>query len=167
MPRFHAQQDFQNSTFAYAHAHGINGIELDALAQAIQRLMKHSNTIITNNQAESLQTMAELGYIKLEPTTQGTQQVDLLCPSALLSSYFWSVWVPHHLQSRGYQVAVLPNLEPAGEVQHCTVVFRVIGPRESSSDFLAKLAEKFNDQQEAEIVHIQAGHLDQYLGGRT
>ncbi|MBI6854659.1 hypothetical protein YA0002_17940 [Pseudomonas cichorii] len=167
MPRFHAQQDFQNSTFAYAHAHGINGIELDALAQAIQRLMKHSNTIITNNQAESLQTMAELGYIKLEPTTQGTQQVDLLCPSALLSSYFWSVWVPHHLQSRGYQVAVLPNLEPVGEVQHCTVVFRVIGTRESSSDFLVKLAEKFNDQQEAEIVHIQAGHLDQYQGGRT
>lgn len=159
LPRFHAKQEFQNSAFTYAHEHGIDGNELDGIAQAVHRLAKHSSTVVTKHQASALAALKDLGYVKLANTDQGTVEVELLTPSALLSSYFWSVWVPHFLQTRGYQTAVMPHLAPEKEVQHCSVAFRIQGPRDATRLFLADLAERFNDLNEAEIIHIQAGNI--------
>jgi hypothetical protein len=159
LPRFHAKHEFKNSAFTYAHEHGIDGIELDGIAQAIQRLAKHSSTVITKHQARALASMKDLGYVTFSDTAQGTVEIELLAPGALLSSYFWSVWVPHFLRARGYQTLIMPYLAPDQDVQHCTVAFQITGSREATRLFLADIAERFNDVREAEITHIQAGNL--------
>jgi hypothetical protein len=163
LPRFHAKHEFKNSAFTYAHEHGIDGIELDGIAQAIQRLAKHSSTVITKHQARALASMKDLGYVRFSDTVQGTVEIELMAPGALLSSYFWSVWVPHFLQARGYQTLVMPFLAPDQDVQHCTVAFQITGSREATRLFLADIAERFNDVREAEITHIQAGNLFELL----
>lgn len=158
LPRFHAESGFQDSVFAYAHHRGVDVHDLDTTVLAVQRLLKHSSTVVTKRQAEAFTDMKGLGYIDLIPTEQDTYLIELKAPSGMLSSYFWSVWIPHYLQSRGYQVSVMPHLQPAAQVQHCTVVFRIPGPKESSRQFLSDLANKFTDMSEAEIIHLQAGN---------
>ncbi|MFJ5299249.1 hypothetical protein ACIQAL_22305 [Pseudomonas sp. NPDC088368] len=166
-PALHARSNPINTVFAHAQKRGIDADELDGLTQAIQRLVRHTTTIITRRQAGELSNLNDLGYVSFSPTAQGTVDVELLVPGALLNSYFWSMWVPHHLQSRGYQTTVMPQLRPNAEVQHCTVAFRITGTREATRHFLADLAERFSDLQEAEIVHLQAGNVFDVLTDKT
>jgi hypothetical protein len=158
LPRFHAKQAFERSAFTYAHEHGIDGPELDGLAQAVFRLGKHSSTVITKHQAHALSTAKELGYLNFVPTEQGTVEAELLVPGALFSSYFWSVWVPQYLQSRNYQTAIMPGLAPGQVAQYCSVAFRIPGSREAARLFLGDLAERFSDRSHAEIIHLEAGN---------
>lgn len=159
LPRFHALSDFEHSVTAYAHRRGINADELDALAQGVQRLVKYHSTVVTKSVASALQPMADLGYFELTPTTQGTFLLELLVAGSLVTAYFWSVLIPHHFQSCSYQVAVMPNLVPMAEVQHCSVVFQIQGARETTRQFLTDLAHRFSDLRDVEIVHIQAGYV--------
>ena len=134
----------------------MNAFELDAIAQVISRLARDDSTVVPASMQADLTELQELGYVELSPTTSGTVSVNLLCPGALLSSYFWSVWVPRHLLDRALKVSVLPYLDAQSEVQHCTVVFRIPGPREATREFLTDLSTKFPGH-EPEIIAIQVG----------
>src|SRR3990167_7264341 len=96
-PSIPASVPFDASAVAHAHRVGVNAFELDAIAQVISRLARDDNTVVQASMQADLTELQELGYVELSPTTSGTVSVNLLCPGALLSSYFWSVWVPRHL----------------------------------------------------------------------
>ena len=59
---------------------------------------------------EDLLEFEKLGYVELTNTPSATITVELLCAGALLSSYFWSVWVPRYLQCCSLKVAVMSHL---------------------------------------------------------
>ncbi|MDR9863462.1 MULTISPECIES: hypothetical protein [Pseudomonas] len=157
-PLIPASSPFVCSTVAHAHSQGVNAVELDALAQAISRLGRDHSTVVAASMKLDLQEFEDLGYITLTPTNSGTLSVELLCASALLSNYFWAVWIPRHLNTCSLKVAVMAHLETGAEVQHCTVVFRIPGPREATGEFLTELGAKFPDQQ-PEIIAIQVGNV--------
>ena len=123
----------------------------------ISRLARDDSTVVPASMQADLTELQELGYVELSPTASGTVSVNLLCPGALLSSYFWSVWVPRHLLDRALKVSVLPYLDAQSEVQHCTVVFRIPGSREATREFLTDLSSKFPGH-EPEIITIQVGN---------
>lgn len=156
-PCIHAGAVFDDSAVVHAHKTGINPVELDAIAQAIGRLARDHSTVVPVSMREDLQEFEQLSYVALTETLSATITVELLCASALLSSYFWSVWVPRHLQSCSLKVAVMSHLQHPAQVQHCTVVFRVPGSREATRQFLHELGTKFPGDQ-AEIIAIQAGN---------
>jgi len=156
-PSIPASVPFDASAVAHAHRVGVNVFELDAIAQVISRLARDDNTVVPASMEADLTELQELGYVELSPTTSGTVSVNLLCPGALLSSYFWSVWVPRHLLDRALKVSVLPYLDAHSEVQYCTVVFRIPGSREATREFLTDLGTKFPGH-EPEIIAIQVGN---------
>ena len=47
-----------------------------------------------------------------------------------------------------------------GDVQHCTVVFRIPGPREAIGDFLTDLGTKFPERR-PEIIAVRVGNVFQ------
>ncbi len=157
-PRIQASAGFEASAVVHAHKTGINPVELDALAQAIGRLTRDHSTVVPVSMREDLLEFERLGYVELTDTLSATITVEVLCAGALLSSYFWSVWVPRHLQSCSLKVAVMAHLQHPAPVQHCTVVFRVPGSREATRHFLHDLGSKFPGDQ-AEIIAIQAGNV--------
>lgn len=157
-PSIHADAVFDASAVAHAHKSGINPVELDAIAQAIGRLARDHSTVAPMSMREDLLEFEKLGYVELTNTPSATITVELLCPGALLSSYFWSVWVPRYLQCCSLKVAVMTHLQHPDEVQHCSVVFRVPGAREATRQFLHDLGTKFPGDQ-AEIIAIQAGNV--------
>ncbi|AMB86052.1 putative protein CP11 [Pseudomonas agarici] len=156
-PLIPAGSSFEDSAVVHAHRAGINPVELDALAQAIGRLARDQSTVVPASMQDDLLEFARLGYVELTTTSCGTLSVDLVCASALLSSYFWSVWIPRYLRSCALQVAVMPHLEPKVDVQHCTVIFRLPGPREATRQFLNDLGTHFPGD-EVEIIAIQVGN---------
>ncbi|MFC3941516.1 hypothetical protein CCU68_18200 [Pseudomonas gingeri NCPPB 3146 = LMG 5327] len=162
-PSIPANASFEDSSVVHAHRTGINPVELDALAQAIGRLARDHSTVVPASMKGDMLELVQLGYVELTNTTCGTLSVDLVCAGALLSSYFWSVWIPRHLQRCALQMAVMPHLEPKVDVQHCTVIFRVPGPREATRQFLHDLGTHFPGD-EAEIIVIQVGNA---LAGDT
>lgn len=157
-PSIQASAGFEASAVVHAHKTGINPVELDAIAQAIGRLARDHSTVVSESMRGDLREFENLGYIELVNTTSATVTVELLCASALLSSYFWSVWVPRHLLSCSLKVAVMSHLQHPAQVQHCSVVFRVPGSREATRQFLHELGTKFPGDQ-AEIIAIQAGNV--------
>ncbi|WP_339417383.1 MULTISPECIES: hypothetical protein [unclassified Pseudomonas] len=157
-PSIQAGEAFEASAVVHAHKTGVNPVELDALAQAIGRLARDHSTVVPLSMREDLLEFKKLGYIELTDTLSATITVELLCAGALLSSYFWSVWVPRHLQNCSLKVAVMSHLQHPVPVQHCTVVFRVPGSREATRQFLHELGTKFPGDQ-AEIIAIQAGNV--------
>lgn len=157
-PSIQAGEVFEASAVVHAHKTGVNPVELDALAQAVGRLTRDHSTVVPMSMREDLLEFQKLGYVELADTLSATITVELLCAGALLSSYFWSVWVPRHLQSCSLKVAVMAHLQPPAPVQHCTVVFRVPGSREATRNFLHELGSKFPGDQ-AEIIAIQAGNV--------
>ena len=157
-PTIHASAGFEASAVVHAHKTGINPVELDALAQAIGRLTRDHSTVVTLSMRGDLLEFQKLGYIEVSETASSTLSVELLCAGALLSSYFWSVWVPRHLQSCSLKVAVMSHLQHPEPVQHCSVVFQVPGAREATRQFLHELGTKFPGDQ-AEIIAIQAGNV--------
>ncbi|MCF4988761.1 hypothetical protein GIW56_02515 [Pseudomonas gessardii] len=157
-PSIQARAGFEASAVVHAHKTGVNPVELDSLAQAIGRLARDHSTVVSESMRGDLREFENLGYIELVNTTSATVTVELLCASALLSSYFWSVWVPRHLLSCSLKVAVMSHLQHPAQVQHCSVVFRVPGSREATRQFLHELGTKFPGDQ-AEIIAIQAGNV--------
>lgn len=157
-PSIQASAGFEASAVVHAHKTGINPVEVDALAQAIGRLARDHSTVVPGSMREELREFERLGYVELVNTTSATITVELLCAGALLSSYFWSVWVPRHLQSCSLKVAVMSHLQHPAQVQHCSVVFRVPGSREATRHFLHELGTKFPGDQ-VEIIAIQAGNV--------
>lgn len=157
-PLIPAGSPFVSSTVAHAHSLGVNAVELEALAQVISRLARDHSTVVTACMKPDLQELEDLGYIVMAPTTSGTVSVELVCAAALLSNYFWAVWVPRYLNTCSLKVAVMAHLEPHLDVQHCTVVFRIPGPREATGEFLTDLGAKFPDHQ-PEIIAIQVGNV--------
>lgn len=157
-PSIHAGAVFEASAVAHAHKSGINPVELDALAQAIGRLARDHSTVVPMSMREDLLEFEKLGYVELTNTPSATITVELLCAGALLSSYFWSVWVPRYLQCCSLKVAFMSHLQHPAEVQHCSVVFRVPGAREATRHFLHELGTKFPGDQ-AEIIAIQTGNV--------
>ncbi|SFY07897.1 putative protein CP11 [Azotobacter vinelandii] len=157
-PFIPADAPFQQSAVAHAHRVGVNAVELDAISQAITRLVRYHSTVIPATLQNEFREFEELDYIDTVPTNAGTLEVSLRVPGALLSSYFWSVWVPRYLFGCSLKVTVIPCLPLEDEVQHCTVVFRIPGTREASREFLTDLATRYSGQApEPEIVAIQAG----------
>lgn len=156
-PTIPARAGFDQSAVAYAHRSGVNAVELDGLAQAISRLVRDHNTVVPLSMKDDLVEFEQLGYVELVPTGAGTLSVTLKCATALLSSYFWSVWVPRHLLSCAMKVSVVPHLKLQDTAQHCTVVFRIPGTREAAREFLSELATQYPGHA-PEIVAIQAGH---------
>ena len=157
-PSIQARAEFEASAVVHAHKNGVNPVELDNLAQAIGRLARDHSTVVSESMRGDLREFENLGYIELVNTTSATVTVELLCASALLSSYFWAVWVPRHLLSCSLKVAVMSHLQHPAQVQHCSVVFRVPGSREATRQFLHELGTKFPGDQ-AEIIAIQAGNV--------
>jgi hypothetical protein len=157
-PSIQASAGFEASAVVHAHKTGVNPVELDALAQAIGRLVRDHSTVVSESMRGDLREFENLGYVKLVNTISATVTVELLCAGALLSSYFWSVWVPRHLLSCSLKVAVMSHLQHPAQVQHCSVVFRVPGSREATRQFLHELGTKFPGDQ-AEIIAIQAGNV--------
>lgn len=156
-PSIPANVPFDASAVAHAHRVGVNAFELDAIAQVISRLTRDDSTVVPASMQADLTELQDLGYVELSPTTSGTVSVNLLCPGALLSNYFWSIWIPRHFQRCALQKAVMPKLEPGAEVQHCTVVFRIPGSREATRYFLNDLGTKYPGDK-TEIIAIQAGN---------
>lgn len=156
-PAIHATAAFEESAVVHAHNTGINPVEMDALAQAIGRLARDHSTVVPASMQKELQEFEQLGYLALVNTTGATLTVELLCSGGLLSSYFWSVWVPRHLRDCSLQVVVMSHLPNSDEEQHCSVVFRVPGSREARRHFIHDLITRFTDEQ-AEIIAIQAGN---------
>ncbi|PUA41383.1 hypothetical protein C5U62_32180 [Pseudomonas protegens] len=154
-PSIAANASFKDSALVHALHQGINPTALDALAQTIGRLTLNGTTVVPLAMETDLQEMAQLGYLSIEPNGE-TLDLSLVSSGPQLSSYFWSVWVPRHLQSIRHQFAVMPNLLP-GETQLCTVVFLIPGPREAMRVFLNELATRFPGD-EADIIAIQAGN---------
>lgn len=157
-PSIQASAGFETSAVVHAHKTGVNPVELDALAQAIGRLARDHSTVVSESMRGDLREFENLGYVELVNTTSATVTVELLCAGALLSSYFWSVWVPRHLLNCSLKVAVMSHLQHPAQVQHCSVVFRVPGSREATRQFLHELGTKFPGDQ-AEIIAIQAGNV--------
>jgi hypothetical protein len=156
-PKIPAIVSAEESALAYAHHSGLNAIWLDAVAQVIYRLAQYGQTVASSELKEPLLDLARLGYLEVELSNSGTFAVSLLRQPALLTNYFWSVWVPHHLLSNGLKVAVMPRLSSAQEdAHHCTVVFRIPGSREAAREFLTDLATQYPGCT-PEIVAIQAG----------
>lgn len=157
-PSIQASAGFEASAVVHAHKTGINPVELDALAQAIGRLARDHSTVVSESMRGDLREFENLGYVELVNTASATVTVELRCAGALLSSYFWSVWVPRHLLNCSLKVAVMSHLQHPAQVQHCSVVFRVPGSREATRQFLHELGTKFPGDQ-AEIIAIQAGNV--------
>jgi hypothetical protein len=89
-------------------------------------------------------SLPELQYIELESHDAGTLAATLLGQPALLTNYFWSVWVPRappELRSEGGSNPHLTCSED--EAHHCTVVFRIPGARETAREFLTDLATQY------------------------
>lgn len=156
-PAIHATANFDESAVVHAHNTGINPVEMDALAQVIGRLARDHSTVVPVSMQKELQEFEQLGYLTLADTTGMTLTVELLCSGALLSSYFWSVWVPRHLHDCSLKVVVMSHLPYLDEEQHCSVVFRVPGSREARRHFLHDLITQFSGKH-AEIIAIQAGN---------
>lgn len=156
-PTIRADAAFEASALVHAHRSGVNATELDALAQSINRLARDHSTVVPASMEAVLAEFEQLGYVTLSPTPCRTLSVELLCPSALLSTYFWSIWVPRHLYANALKVAVIPLLDDRQEAQHCTVVFRIPGTREAAREFLADLTTQFPGLA-PEIVAVQAGN---------
>jgi len=157
-PSIQARAGFEASAVVHAHKTGVNPVELDALAQAIGRLARDHSTVVSESMRGDLREFESLGYVELVNTTSATVTAELRCAGALLSSYFWSVWVPRHLLNCSLKVAVMSQLQHPAQVQHCSVVFRVPGSREATRQFLHELGTKFPGDQ-AEIIAIQAGNV--------
>ncbi|AXQ49803.1 hypothetical protein [Pseudomonas monteilii] len=116
--------------------------------------------------AEPLQELERLQYIEVETITSNGITVSLLGQPALLTNYFWSIWVPKHLLACGLKVAITPHLDSAqGDAHHCTVVFRIPGSREATREFLTDLATQYPGNS-PEIVAIQAGNVLSAGGGQ-
>ncbi|OLU25466.1 hypothetical protein BVH03_17575 [Pseudomonas sp. PA15(2017)] len=157
IPCIPASASFQQSALVYANQVGVNAVELDAMALVINRLSRDKSTVAPLLLQEDLRSLQEQGYIDLEPTNHETLAVTRLCPTGLLSAYFWSIWVPRHLLDRSLKVAVLPHVPDQGGSQHCTVVFRVPGAREETRQFLSDLCCKYPDRT-PEIIAIHVGN---------
>nr|WP_286089062.1 hypothetical protein [Pseudomonas sp. MWU13-3659] len=143
---------------AFAHQSGLNPVWLDAVSQVITRLAQFGQTVASQELVAPLHELARLQYLEVEPCGSGTLAVTLLSQPAQLTSYFWSVWVPHHLLSSSLKVNVAPSLSMAGDdAHHCTVVFRIPGSRETAREFLTDLATHYPGCS-PEIVAIQAGN---------
>lgn len=156
-PTIPAIASAEQSALAFAHKSGVNAVWLDAFGQAVSRLTQFRVTTVPVELNEALLELAELQYIELENSEGGTLTATLLGQPALLTNYFWSVWVPRHLLSCSLKVAVSPYLACAQpEAHHCTVVFRIPGPREAAREFLTDLATQYPGCS-PEIVAIQAG----------
>ena len=156
-PSIPAIANTDQSALAFAHQSGVNAVWLDALSQVVSRLTQFGETTVPVELNEALQELAQLQYVELESHDAGTVAATLLGQPALLTNYFWSVWVPRHLLSCGLKVAVTPHLPTTqDEAQHCTVVFRIPGPRETAREFLTVLATQYPGCS-PEIVAIQAG----------
>lgn len=152
------------SALAFAHQSGVNAVWLDALGQVVSRLAQFRETTAPVELIEALREFAQLQYIELEVRDAGSLAATLLGQPALLTNYFWSIWVPRHLLSCGLKVAVIPHLaSPQDEAHHCTVVFRIPGPRETAREFLTELATQYPGYS-PEIVAIQAGNALCQLG---
>ncbi|KKK07971.1 hypothetical protein FYM84_11235 [Pseudomonas sp. CAH-1] len=145
------------SALAFAHQSGVNAVWLEALSQVVSRLTQFGGTTVPVELNEALQELAQLQYVELESHDAGTLAATLLGQPAMLTNYFWSVWVPRHLLSCGLKVAVTPHLTSSvDEAHHCTVVFRIPGSREAAREFLTDLATQYPGCT-PEIVAIQAG----------
>jgi hypothetical protein len=158
-PSIPAIADTSHSALAFAHQSGVNAVWLDALSQVVSRLTQFRETTVPVELSEALHEFAQLQYIELEKRDAGTLAAALLGQPALLTNYFWSVWVPRYLLSCGLKVAVTPHLTgPQDETHYCTVVFRIPGPREAAREFLTELATQYPSCS-PEIVAIQAGDV--------
>lgn len=157
-PSIPAMAGAEQSALAFAHQSGLNPVWLDAVSQVITRLAQFGQTVASQELEAPLRELARLQYLEIEAYGSGTLAVTLLSQSAQLTSYFWSVWVPHHLLSSRLKVAVAPSLSMAeGDAHHCTVVFRIPGSREAAREFLTDLATQYPGCS-PEIVAIQAGN---------
>jgi len=157
-PSIPAIASTEQSALAFAHQSGLNATWLDALSQVISRLNQFGQTIAPVELAEPLRELERLQYIEVESRSASGITVSLLGQPSLLTNYFWSVWVPKHLLACGMKVAVAPHLHSArDDAHHCTVVFRIPGPREAAREFLTDLATQYPGST-PEIVAIQAGH---------
>lgn len=157
-PSIPAIANTDQSALAFAHQSGVNAVWLDALSQVVSRLTQFGETTVPVELNEALQELAQLQYVELESHDAGTVAATLLGQPALLTNYFWSVWVPRHLLSCGLKVAVTPHLTSSvDEAHHCTVVFRIPGSRDTAREFLTDLATQYPGCT-PEIVAIQAGH---------
>lgn len=152
-----ADAEFDTSAIAHAYRAGVNATELDALAQVINRLARDGSTVAPASLEADLEGMRELGYVTLSSPQHERIDVTLLCPGALLSCYFWSVWVPRHLLDRSLKASVRPLLNPCSNTQHCTVVFRIPSGRDTARNFLADISTKFPGS-EPEIIAIKMGN---------
>ncbi|WP_425928616.1 hypothetical protein [Pseudomonas sp. NyZ201] len=156
-PSISAIVNTDQSALAFAHRSGVNAVWLEALGQVVSRLTQFGEATVPVELNEALQELARLKYIELESDCAGTLAATLLGQPALLTNYFWSVWVPRHLLSCGLKVAVTPHLtNSVDEANHCTVVFRIPGSRETAREFLTDLATQYPGCT-PEIVAIQAG----------
>ena len=157
-PSIPAIANTNQSALAFAHQSGVNAVWLDALSQVVSRLTQFGETTVPVELNEALQELAQLQYVELESHEAGTLAAILLGQPALLTNYFWSVWVPRHLLSCGLKVAVPPRMTSSvDEAHHCTVVFRIPGSRETAREFLTDLATQYPGCT-PEIVAIQAGN---------
>ncbi|MDZ4020689.1 hypothetical protein [Pseudomonas sichuanensis] len=157
-PSIPAIANTDQSALAFAHQSGVNAVWLDALGQVVSRLTQFGETTVPVELNEALQELAELQYIELESSDAGTLAATLVGQAALLTNYFWSVWVPRHLLRCGLKVAVTPHLACAQhEAHYCTVVFRIPGARDVAREFLTDLATQYPGNN-PEIVAIQAGN---------
>lgn len=160
-PSIHASTSAEQSALAFSHRSGLNATSLNELSQVIYRLAQFGQTMVSPELSEPLQELVHLEYIEVESWAAGGLAVSLLAQPALLTNYFWSVWVPRHLLSAGLKVTVMPHLPPGqegqGEENHCTVVFRIPGSREATREFLTDIATQYPGST-PEIVAIQAGN---------
>lgn len=165
-PSIPAIASAEQSALAFAHQSGLNATWLDALSQVISRLSQFGQTVAPVELAEALRELERMQYIEVETCSTSGVTVSLLAQPALLTNYFWSVWVPKHLLACGMKVAVAPHLHSAqDDAHHCTVVFRIPGSREAAREFLTDLATQYPGGA-PEIVAIQAGHALSAGGGQ-
>lgn len=158
-PSISAVASAEQSALAFAHQSGLNATWLDALSQVISRLSQFGQTVAPVELAEPLRELERLQYIEIETITSNGITVSLLGQPALLTNYFWSIWVPKHLLASRLKVAITPHLDSAqGDAHHCTVVFRIPGSREVTREFLTDLATQYPGNS-PEIVAIQAGNV--------
>lgn len=157
-PSISATASTEQSALAFAQQSGLNATWLDSLSQVISRLSQFGQTVAPVELAEPLRELERMQYIEVETCSTSGVTVSLLGQPALLTNYFWSVWVPRHLMACGMKVAVTPHLHSAqDDAHHCTVVFRIPGSREAAREFLTDLASQYPGST-PEIVAIQAGH---------
>ena len=165
-PSISATASTEQSALAFAQQSGLNATWLDALSQVISRLSQFGQTVAPVELAEPLRELERMQYIEVETCTTSGVTVSLLGQPALLTNYFWSVWVPNHLLACRLKVAITPHLHSAqGDAHHCTVVFRIPGTREAAREFLTDLATQYPGNS-PEIVAIQAGNVLSAGGGQ-